>query len=78
MRAPRCGGCNQVLTGKFIRTPEGTPYHKECFVCNSCGNSVEAGYVLRDNVPYCANCARTSSSAPVANKPAPVARQGLC
>lgn len=61
-RAPRCGACNEVLVGKFMRTPEGTPYHKECFVCNNCGGSVAAGYVLRDNIPYCAQCAKANPS----------------
>ena len=54
--ADKCAKCKEPLVGTFI-TADGVKYHKDCFTCTTCGSTLETGYVLRDDLPYCGVCA---------------------
>jgi len=54
--ADKCAKCKEPLVGTWI-TADGVKYHKDCFTCTTCGSTLETGYVLRDDLPYCGVCA---------------------
>ena len=57
----KCTGCGQVLTGKFVRTSDQSPWHRECFVCTTCKKDLSAGYAMRSDKPYCSSCASAAT-----------------
>jgi len=51
----RCFKCNNLITGVFVNI-DSHDYHKECFVCNSCGSTFEGGYFMKNGNALCKNC----------------------
>jgi len=52
----RCAKCSGNLSGKYMKTKEGTTYHAECFVCAICKADLSAGYKMHNSKPHCGNC----------------------
>jgi hypothetical protein len=52
----KCHGCSEEIDGKFLKI-DGKFWHKECFVCGTCGVSLEAGYAIKGKKRFCPNCA---------------------
>eukprot|EP01098_Paradermamoeba_levis_P004204 TRINITY_DN1817_c0_g1_i1.p1 TRINITY_DN1817_c0_g1~~TRINITY_DN1817_c0_g1_i1.p1 ORF type:complete len:263 (-),score=83.60 TRINITY_DN1817_c0_g1_i1:82-870(-) len=54
--APKCGGCNQALTGMYINV-NGQNYHEDCFVCSKCRKPLAGGgYYEKNGQPLCQTC----------------------
>jgi len=51
----KCAKCNKKITGSFLNV-EGKDYHKECFVCDTCGSQFTGGYFLRNGHTLCKDC----------------------
>jgi len=52
----KCHGCAEQIDGKFLKI-DGKFWHGECFVCSSCGTSLEAGYAVKGKKRFCPDCA---------------------
>ena len=52
----KCAKCTAPLVGAFI-TADGVKYHKDCFTCTTCSSTLDVGYVLKSDLPYCGKCA---------------------
>ncbi|KAH3744472.1 pten protein [Pelomyxa schiedti] len=51
---PKCGFCKQpIVQGPYITDAAGGKYHKQCFLCVFCGNSITGPYFNRDGKIYC-------------------------
>uniref|UniRef100_A0A8R1DWH5 LIM zinc-binding domain-containing protein n=1 Tax=Caenorhabditis japonica TaxID=281687 RepID=A0A8R1DWH5_CAEJA len=51
--SPKCHGCQQVITSAHT-IALGNPWHRECFVCQSCGVSFNGGpFFHHDDIPFC-------------------------
>lgn len=52
-----CRGCSEPIIGKSVKDSSGRltgRYHKQCFVCRTCGDSFPtAEFYVFDNAPYC-------------------------
>jgi len=51
----KCGRCGSAISGQYLSIA-GKEYHKECFVCENCGNQFDSGYFMKDGKPHCKNC----------------------
>jgi len=51
----KCGKCHKAISGAYLSV-DGREYHKECFVCNNCGNQFEGGYFMKNGKAFCKNC----------------------
>ena len=52
----KCAKCTAPIVGAFV-TADGVKYHKACFTCTTCSSTLEAGYLLKAELPYCGKCA---------------------
>ncbi|KAI8384987.1 uncharacterized protein BYT42DRAFT_564301 [Radiomyces spectabilis] len=49
----KCMGCGEYIMGEFLGALDGD-WHKECFVCASCGKAfTSATFYVRNNKPFC-------------------------
>ncbi|KAF1846905.1 uncharacterized protein K460DRAFT_50029 [Cucurbitaria berberidis CBS 394.84] len=52
-----CRGCSEPIIGKSVKDSSGRltgRYHKQCFVCRTCGDSFPtAEFYVFENAPYC-------------------------
>lgn len=64
MQHMRCGGCDMLVTGVFVRAGN-KPYHPGCFKCTTCGIGLkQKGYIVVEGKMYCETHARRHAKPP--------------
>eukprot|EP01090_Pellita_catalonica_P011340 TRINITY_DN2294_c0_g1_i1.p1 TRINITY_DN2294_c0_g1~~TRINITY_DN2294_c0_g1_i1.p1 ORF type:complete len:860 (+),score=173.45 TRINITY_DN2294_c0_g1_i1:1-2580(+) len=55
LSSTKCTRCKGGISGPYYSC--GTnKFHKECFVCNTCGIAISGSFYPSDNFPYCPTC----------------------
>jgi len=51
-----CAGCQQLISGQFIRAMNKEWHPSGCFVCVNCKGLLSSGFFDKNGHPYCKNC----------------------
>lgn len=57
-----CRGCHQVIKGRSVHSKDGLltgRWHRSCFVCTDCGDSLGSDVYVYQNSPFCHHCYHT-------------------